>query len=239
MKDKSQDKVSKTKKEIIKLSQALTGELKLRDTQEKFEELKNRALQRRKNAINKGIVDGKLKLQEEDEPSEANSHETEKIVQNIKLFEWEAPVRPVLGFEMKSFAAIVALFLLFILYLAILGHFGLMATLIALLFFVYVARTTDPIKVKHKITARGIDTIDKLYEWFMLGEFWFCRKNGQEFLVVETKLRAPAKLIMLINSEDRAALFTLLQDKLLYRDVRNQSYWEKLVWGSMISLEDL
>ncbi|MBD3328930.1 hypothetical protein GF357_00340 [Candidatus Dojkabacteria bacterium] len=224
----------KTHDEIVKLSQALTGELKLRETQEKFEELKEKALKRRKNAVNKGIVEGEVKIEDEDSASL-----NQKVIQNIKLFEWKAPIRPVLVFEMKSFTAIVALFLLFILYLAILGHFALMAALISLLFFIYVARTTEPIQVSHKITARGIDTMEKLYEWFMLGEFWFCKKNNQEMLVVDTKLRAPSKLIMLIDPDDRQAIFTLLQDKLLYRDVRDQSFVDKLVWGDMMKLEEV
>jgi hypothetical protein len=153
---------------------------------------------------------------------------------------------------MKVFMAIVAASLVFIIYLAILGNYGLMGVLIALLFVIYAAGTTKPIEVKHRITARGIDTpitlnnegkeniaTSKLYEWYTLNEFAFYKKNDQILLVIETKLNIPSKLIMLVDEDQQEEIFMLLQDKLLYKDVRKQNQINILVEGQYVKLEEI
>jgi hypothetical protein len=134
---------------------------------------------------------------------------------------------------------IVALILLFILYLAILGHYFLMGVMIALVFFIYVAGATEPIKTTHLIMARGVESFDKLYEWFMLDCFYFTVKNGHHMLIIETKLRFPSKLILLLDEKERSPLFVLLQDKLLYKDLRNRNFIEKATFGEYVPLEKI
>ena len=114
-----------------------------------------------------------------------------------------------------------------------------MAAIISLLFFVYVAGTNKPMKIKHKITARGIDTGGRLYEWFTLDNFWFSIKNGQYLLVVETKLRYPKALLLLLDQADKDALFVLLQEKVLYKDIRKQSKIDILTYGQYIPFEEI
>jgi hypothetical protein len=217
------------KSELFELSRLITGELALKDKQHEIEKLKKEAIEKQKEKIRSGILKGKTVL--EDDPL------ADKVVQKLKLFEWDAPIRVKVIFEMKYFMIVVALSLVFILFLAILGHYGLMFAIIALLFFIYASGTTDPIVVKHTITARGIDSMDKLYEWYMLNDFWFTNKNGQNMLIVETKLRLPTKLILLLDEKDRASIFLLLQDKLLYKDIRKQSGIDKLTFGEYVPLE--
>ena len=54
-----------------------------------------------------------------------------------------------------------------------------MGVMIALVFFIYVAGATEPITTTHRITARGIETFDRLYEWFLMDNFYFTKKNNQ------------------------------------------------------------
>lgn len=227
-------KVSKVEKEkgikseFAELAKVLSGELDLRKKQEEAEKLKDLAIEKHKSLIREGIEDGE---------SEIVSGVPKKVVQKIDLFEWEAPIRTSFNFEMRTFMGIVALSLVWILFLAILGHYMLMLAVIALLFFIYVAGTTEPIKVKHKVTTRGIETTDRLYEWFMLDSFYFTKKNSQELLIVNTKLRVPDKLIMLIDPKDRAAIFVLLQELLLYKDIKKQGRLSSITYGEYIPLE--
>lgn len=224
-----QKKVGNEFKDIMDI---LSGEMKLREKEEKMKELKEEAKGRQKAERRKKIAQKDLVLAESDIP-------TEKVVQNIKIFEWEAPERYIFEFKGKTFWGILAVSFLFILYLAILENYYLMAAMIALLFFIYVAGTNKPEKVKHKITARGIDTADKLYEWFMLDNFWFSIKNGQYFLIVETRLRYPRALILLLEEVDKDAIFVLLQEKILYKDIRKQSRMDSLTYGQYIPFEDI
>lgn len=216
--------------EFSDIKEILSGEMKLREREEKLAKLKEDAKKKQKAEKRKKIAQKEIVLEESDIP-------TKKVVQNIKLFEWEAPDRYKFDFESKTFWGILALVLVFILYLAILGHYYFMAAIVALVFLIYVAGTNDPVIVKHKITSRGIDTGNKLYEWFMLNSFWFSKKGDQYMLIVETKLRYPKALIMLLNESDKDAIFVLLQEKVLYKDIRKQSKLDRLTFGDYIPFD--
>lgn len=220
-------------KELDDLAKIISGEMALEKKQDAIEKAKRQAIEDEKNLRRKNIIKGKSKL-EKDPAQEDN-----KVVQNIKLFEWESPDRYEFAFDNKSFMLLVVLSLVLILMLAILGHYFLMIAIIALLFLVYVLGTTKPQIVKHKITSRGIDTGDKLYEWYMMTDFYFTKKQEQLFLIMDTKLNFPGALVFLFEEKDKDALFVLLQDKLLYKDIRKQGRLNKLNLGEYIPLEKI
>lgn len=227
-------KESKFQNELEQLSQIISGEIGLRKREEKIEKAKREAIENQKNIRRKNIVKGKTRL-EQDPVLE----EKEPVVQNIKLFEWEAPDRYEFKFNNKPFLVIVILSLFFILLLAILRNYFLMGSVVALLFLVYVAGTTKPQIVKHKITARGFDTEGRLYEWFLLKNFYFTKRGEQLMLLVETNLRLPAMLMFLVSEKDKEAIFVLLQEKLVYKDIRKQGRLEKINYGEYIPLEKI
>lgn len=222
----------KINKELKDIYDILSGEMKLREKEEEIARLKEEAKKKEKARKRVLVASKELVLEESDVP-------TKKVVQNIKLYEWEAPDRYEFDFESKSFWIILSLSLLFILFLAILQQYYLMATMISLLFFVYVAGTNKPVTVTHKITARGVDTGNRLYEWFMLENFWFSIKNGQYLLIVETRLRYPRALVLLLDKADKDAIFVLLQERVLYRDIRKQGKIDLLTYGQYIPFEEI
>lgn len=222
-------------KELEDIFKVISGEMSLEKKRDAIEKAKKEAIENEKNTRRKNVVKGKVKL--EKDPLEEEGEK--KVVQNIKLFEWEAPDRYEFAFNQKSFIVLVALSLVLILLLAILGHYFLMIAIIAMLFLVYVLGTTKPLIVKHKITARGMDSGGKLYEWFVLDNFFFTKKNNQLFLIIGTKLNFPGALVFLLDEKDKDPIFVLLQDKLLYKDIRKQGRLEKMNYGEYIPLEKL
>lgn len=220
------------KNEFSDILDIISGEMSLREKEEKIQKLKEDAVNKKKAQKRKQIAQKDVILEESDIP-------TKKVVQNIKLFEWEAPDRHAFKFEEKTFYIVLAVSMLFVLFLAILGNYFLMACVIALLFFIYVAGTNKPTKIKHRITARGIDTGNHLYEWFVLDNFWFSIRDGQYFLIVETKLRYPRALIMLLDGSDKDAIFVLLQEKVIYKDIRKQGRIERLTYGDYIPFDQI
>jgi len=218
--------------EMKKIVDVISGEKALREKEKALKEAKKIAMEEEKVNRRKSIVSGKVEL-------EKGLVKDPEVIQNIKLFEWKAPDRYEFKYESKSFLILVAVSLFFILLLAILGHYFMMAAVISMLFFVYVAGTTKPIIVEHKITARGIDSIGRLFEWYMLDSFYFTKRGNISFLLVETKLNWPGLLIMIIDEKDRDALFVLLQKKLLYKNIKKQGYFDKMSYGEYIPLEDL
>lgn len=222
----------KIKNEFSDILEILSGEMQLRDREEKLQKLKEEVKDRKRAERRVAIAQKDVVLEESDIPAK-------KVVQNIKLFEWEAPDRYKFNFNTKTFWIVLAFSLLFVLFLAILEQYYLMASIIALLFFVYVSGTNKPLTVKHRITARGLDTGGKLFEWFVLDNFWFSIKNGQYFLIVETRLRYPKALILLLDKVDKNAIFVLLQDKVLYKDIRKQGKLDALTYGNYIPFEEI
>lgn len=227
-------KKSKFQDELEQLSQIISGEVGLRKREEVLDKVKKEAVENQNNIRRRNIVSGKTKLEKD-----PILEDEKPVVQNIKLFEWEAPDRYEFKLSHKPFLIIVILSLFFILLLAILRNYFLMGSVIALLFVVYVFGTTKPQIVKHKITARGLDTGGRLYEWFLLKNFYFTKKNGQLMLLIETSLRLPAMLMFLVNEKDMKAIFVLLQEKLLYKDIRKQGRLEKINYGEYIPLEKI
>jgi hypothetical protein len=225
------EKSTVVSKEISDLGKILSGEMALKEKEEEILKLKKKAIEEQKKKIRDGLKSGEVKVKD--------LKKNKKVVQKIKLFEWESPVRVPFNFEMKNFLVVVAFCLLFILFLAILGHYVLMFAIISLLFLIYVSGTTKPVDVKHTITARGIESLDVLYEWYVLENFFFTEKKGHHLLIVETSLRLPAKLLMLVDKKDIETIFLLLQDQLLYKDVKKQSSWEKMNFGEYIPLEKI
>jgi len=173
-----------------------------------------------------------------EEVLEVEEVQKKEIVQNIKLFEWKAPERYEVQLNKKSFLIILLITLIFIVLLAILGKYYLIAAIISVLFVLYAASSTKPLMVTHKITARGIDTAGKLYEWYMLEDFYFSKKGNMYTLMVQTKLNFPKALVLLCNKKDKDPLFVILQKNLLYKDIRRkQSKIDIISYGEYIPLE--
>ena len=218
------------KNDFEKLLDIVSGEKNLREREEKIKKAKVEAKKKQKQKKRDDVVREEVRLEDDPTPKR-------KVVQNIKLFEWSAPDRYQFKFNNKWFLMIVVFSLLFSLLLAILKNYLLMAAIMSMLFLLYVAGTTKPRTVKHKITARGIDTGGKLYEWYMLDKFYFAKKEDTTFLILETKLNFPSALIFLVKKEDKDPVFVLLQDKLLYKDIRKWKWLDGLSYGEYIPLE--
>lgn len=222
----------KDKKDFEKILEIITGEKTLREKEKEMKQMKREAIENQKERKRKQIVEKEVKLEED-------PVQKREVVQNIKLFEWSAPDRYQIDFSNKKFLIIVALSLLFSLLLVILGHYFLMAAIMSLLFLLYVVGTTKPVTVKHKITARGIDTREKLYEWYMLESFFFSKKDDRYLLIVNTRLNYPKVLILLLGEKDKDALFVLLQEQLLYQDIRKWRWLDRVSYGEYIPLEEV
>lgn len=223
--------MAKEKDQFTKLAEILTGEKNLRDREAKIRKEKKKAIQEEKDRRRAKIVKGEDVL-------EVEEVQKKEVVQNIKLFQWKAPERYEIKLNNKGFLIILAVSLLFIVLLAILGKYYLIAAIISVLFVIYAAGTTKPLIATHKITARGIDTAGKLYEWYMLEDFYFSKKGDLYTLMVQTKLNFPKALVLLCKEKDKDPLFVILQKNLLYKDIRKkQSRIDVISYGEYIPLE--
>jgi len=131
------------------------------------------------------------------------------------LLTWRAPARP---FERKdrefyttagSIVFLVCVILLFV------KEFLFIMAIIAFAFFYYIITSVPPETVEHRITNKGIFTIDKLYEWGRLGRFWFEQKAGQDILMIENFAGLPPRLMILLADQKKETVQTLLEKYLM------------------------
>ncbi len=233
----------KDKIDINSLASMITGEAQLEQEQIKKERAKERAAERKRIKVDQKISVGEVSLEDE--------IERPAVVQNIKVYDWDAPIRLKIGFEKKAYFSVVIIAAIFVVYLAILGQYGLMASIVALLFFIYVSGVYEPIEIRNRITTRGIETpisieeekeivsTSKLYEWYMLEDFAFYRKNEQIMLIIRTKLRFPTKLMLLLSEKKIKPIYKILEKKIIYRDIKRENVLDKIVYGEYIPLENV
>jgi len=92
----------------------------------------------------------------------------------------------------------------------------LIAVMVALMFVAYVLATVVPEKTKHEITTRGVVTADKAYPWKDLKRFWFSEKWKDIILNVETNLKFPGRLMMLLGDTSKDKVKELLEKQVQY-----------------------
>ena len=82
------------------------------------------------------------------------------------------------------------------------------STTVALIFVAFVLATAEPEIIEHKITNMGIISAGRAFLWEDLDSFWFEKRGDDRVLIVQTYLRFPSRLIILLTSEisDRTIL---------------------------------
>lgn len=159
------------------------------------------------------------------------------VVKEI-LYRWKAPMRHFKKMDIKKYWVLLAGVLGLFVVLAILGQFWFMAAIASVMFLLYVLGTVPPVEVEHLISTIGVETLEKEYKWEELAAYWFSRRDEQLILNIDTKLRIPARVIMLINPADQANIQKILVDRLTYKDFRKQGKVSKITDGEWLPMDN-
>jgi len=145
----------------------------------------------------------------------------EEVDNNIKntneekvLFEWEAPERSFKKRDKDFWITAIAILVLFSVVLIFIKEFFLVVALVSVLFLYYVLSTVPPRMVKNKITNRGIKLEGADYDWRILLRFWFKKSLNSELLELETNLRIPRQISLVINEADKEKIKGIVLKKL-------------------------
>ncbi len=159
-----------------------------------------------------------------------------KPIQRVILYKWVAPMRHFKKMDMKKYWTVLAVVLVLFVLLAILGQFYFMAAIASVMFLLYVIGTVPPVNVEHVITSIGIETLQNEYKWELLKDYFFSKRDDQFILNIDTSMKYPARLLMLVNPKDVEALYRLLSTRLVYLDMRKQSKTGKLIDGEWVNM---
>src|SRR3989344_9292323 len=95
---------------------------------------------------------------------------------------WSSPSRPFKKRDKEFFVNILAIVFLLSVILVFIREFVLIATVLSIVFLIYVLATVPPEMVKHRITNMGIESAGHFYRWEECADFWFEGQWGQTML---------------------------------------------------------
>lgn len=149
------------------------------------------------------------------------------------ILEWESPARVFVKKDDKYTRTILLTLLAIGLVLIFFQQFLLYAVFLALAFVSFVLRTVPPENVDHKITEYGLTSANHSYLWKELKDFWFTNRGGFLILNINTALRFPPRLFMLVGPDNenvsKDLLVATLSPHLSFRELPPDNAVDKLL----------
>lgn len=115
------------------------------------------------------------------------------------LLEWVSPARVFFPKGKKYFSNLGLIILIAGIVLIFFKEFTIVVVILALAFVSYALSTVPPERLKHKITTQGLVSGEHSYFWKDLKDFWVVDVNGVPVLQIDTNLRFPGRLFLLIE----------------------------------------
>ncbi|MBN1374499.1 hypothetical protein JW962_04180 [Candidatus Dojkabacteria bacterium] len=155
------------------------------------------------------------------------------------FLEWTSPMRVYKKHHKQDYIMVIVLALSITALFFIVRQYMLIAVVIAVVFLVFVMWSVPPDSVKHKLTTVGIYSIDRLYEWDKLRDYWFTVIDGMYVLNVSTNINFPRRFILLIGEAKEAdKIHGILSDYLKYQLNKRQNFLDIWIDGKYVPLEE-
>lgn len=182
---------------------------------------------------------GKKKQVQQVEAPKMKEKSSEELKYEV-LISWKAPMRIFRKRAKEDYIRIIFIALCAITFFFIVRQYMLILVTVALVFLTFVMWSVPPELVEHKVTTRGIYSIDRMYEFNILNKYWFSYVSGVYLLNIETELRLPARLILLIGDKQNVdEVHAVLRDWLSYKIISKQNFIEQKIDGTYIPLSDV
>ncbi|MBU1031476.1 hypothetical protein KKE03_00940 [Patescibacteria group bacterium] len=170
------------------------------------------------------------KNESEQPPQDEREFFTPKMMETeeIKtLLSWEAPARPFRKKD-RSYYTTVAILAVLLILIAFLAHeFLLIGVILSFAFVAYVLAFVSPHSVTYKISTQGITIGEDFYLWHFLDAFWFKEKEKSKVLHIQTRLRFPAQLMLVLGDQDEEQIKKIVSRFLPYVEVPYKTWMEK------------
>lgn len=166
------------------------------------------------------------------QPQEAVEREffTPKMMEaeEIKtLLSWEAPSRPFRKKDRSYYTTIAILAILLVLIAFLAREFLLIGVILSFAFVAYVLAFVPPHQISYKISTQGITIGEDFYFWHFLDAFWFKEKDGNKVLHIQTQLRFPAQLMLVLGDQKEDDVKKIVARFLPFVEVPYKSWMEK------------
>lgn len=135
---------------------------------------------------------------------------------------WESPSRLFKKRDREYFTNIGAMVFFLLVILVFVREFVLIATVLAIVFLIYVLSTVPPEDVKHRITNLGIESAGHFYRWEELSEFWFESQWGQTMLILRPFFST--RIIILLGDQKQAKVREAVAQHIPFREEPERSF---------------
>jgi hypothetical protein len=132
------------------------------------------------------------------------------------LLSWKAVARPHKKRSRDFFTTIGAIVFLLSIILAFFQEFFLIGVVWAVAFFSYVLAKTEPERVEHQLTTRGVKMGENKYWWNELARFWFEEKWGEKILMIDMFRTFPGRLMMLLGSVPEEQIRKIMERRVMH-----------------------
>ena len=142
------------------------------------------------------------------------------------LLSWEAPSRPFRKKDRSYYTTIAILVILLVLIAFLMREFLLIAVLLSLAFVSYVLAFVPPTHLRYRISTQGVTIGEDFYFWHFLDAFWFKEKDGHKVLHIQTRLRFPAQIMLVLADHDEEKVKKIVSRFLPFVEVPYKSWME-------------
>lgn len=126
------------------------------------------------------------------------------------LLSWQAPARVFKKRSREFWSTALSIAFLLGVILFFIKEWLLIIVIVSAIFVYYVLSNVPPENIEHQITNRGIRTAGRSYSWEEFLQFWVCQRHGQKILNLETIMRIPGRLELLLGDQDEKKVKDLL-----------------------------
>ncbi len=143
------------------------------------------------------------------------------------LASWQAPARPFRKRDRSYYTTIAILAILLVLIAFLAQEFLLIGVILSFAFVAYVLAFVPPKEITYKVSTQGITVGEDFYFWHFLDAFWFKEKDGAKVLHIQTWLRFPAQIMLVLKREDEEKIKKIVARFLPFHEKPYKSWIEK------------
>jgi len=169
------------------------------------------------------------------ETTKKKDKKTKAFIPERTLISWNSPSRVFIQRDKVWFLKIAIISLLFILFFAFLQDIIVILVICVVVLISFLLGSIPPNTVTHKITNKGIFSIDQLYKWKDLKSFQIANKSGNRLLYVNTKVPFAKKIMIIIHRKDEKQIVKALAKHINYFELdEKQGKLSKIIYGEFI-----
>lgn len=151
-----------------------------------------------------------------------SSHARQEPKEEEVYLAWSSPSRLFKKRDREFFVNILAIVFLLSVILVFVREFVLIATVLSIVFLIYVLSTVPPEDVKHRVTSLGIESAGHFYRWEEFADFWFDEQWGQNMMVLRPFMSP--RIIVLLGDQKKDKVRELIARHIPFREEPDRSW---------------